>query len=91
MTLLGKNAQLYMQVHQERAFEHHNHWFFCPSTVLLFMRGYTEEEAWPDMASGRIWPVAGYGQWPDMASGRIWPVAMYYPGHPSGFSSGIYH
>jgi hypothetical protein len=46
MTLLGKSTR----VHQGRALERHYHCFFSYSVVLLFMRGYAEEEGWPDMA-----------------------------------------
>jgi hypothetical protein len=29
-------------------------WSFCPSALLLIMKGYKEEEGWPDMAKGHV-------------------------------------
>jgi hypothetical protein len=51
MRLLSKNTQ----VRQGRALERHYLCFLSYSAVLFFMRGYAEEEKWPDMANGH-WP-----------------------------------
>jgi uncharacterized membrane protein len=50
---LGLNTQ----VRQGRALERHYHWIFV--LVLLFVRGYAEEEGWPDMANGHVLSFVG--------------------------------
>jgi hypothetical protein len=43
-------ARLNTKVRQGRALERHYHWIF----VLVLMRGYAEEEQWPDMGNGHV-------------------------------------